>query len=305
MDRAPDHVDCAVIVVTYNSVAHIEEMLDSLAPAADGLRIRCILVDNDSQDSTVEVVRSRSDVVVVETGSNLGYAGAINVGRMHAGPCSSILVLNPDLVLEPGAITNLYAALESPGVGIAVPMLLDNEGELYPSLRREPSAMRSLGEALLGSRFPRRPAFSSEIHRDHRTYRDSRDVAWAGGAAMLISAECDRDVGAWDDQRFFLYSEETDYQRRARSLGYHVRYTPSARARHENGGSGRAPALSSLMSVNRIRYFEKYHRRPASSLFRFAVALHCLLRFADPDQRAALLAVCRRSRWSALPGGRM
>ena len=56
------------------------------------------------------------------------------------------------------------------------------------------------------------------------------------------------------------------------------------------------------MAVNRIRYYEKYHRRPATSLFRTIVALHYLVRSADPDQRVALKAVIRRSRWPGLPG---
>jgi GT2 family glycosyltransferase len=303
-DEQPARVDCAIVIVTYNSSSHIDRLLDSLPAAAEGLSIRCIVVDNDSPDNTVEKLRAREDITLVETGANLGYAGAINIGRLHAGPCSSILVLNPDLEVEPGTISRLYAALDSPDVGIAVPTLLDGDGHLYPSLRREPTAIRSLGEALLGNHLPKRPGFLSEIHRDHRTYEDPRDVAWAGGAALLISAACNDDVGAWDDQRFFLYSEETDFARRARSLGYRIRYVPSARAIHENGGSGRAPALSALMTVNRIRYFEKYHQRPATSLFRIAVALHCLLRCTDADQRSALKAVCRRSGWSKLPGGR-
>ena len=48
--------------------------------------------------------------------------------------------------------------------------------------------------------------------------------------------------------------------------GYRVRYVPTARARHEDGGSGRSPALGALLAVNRVRYYEKYHRRPATSL---------------------------------------
>jgi hypothetical protein len=55
------------------------------------------------------------------------------------------------------------------------------------------------------------------------------------------------------------------------------------------------------MAVNRIRYYEKYHRRPVTSLFRAAVALHYLVRSANPDQRIALRAVMRRSRWRGLP----
>jgi N-acetylglucosaminyl-diphospho-decaprenol L-rhamnosyltransferase len=295
-------VDCAVIIVSYNSARHIARLLDSLPAAAPGLRIRCIVVDNGSQDETMSIVCSRDDVVAVETGQNLGYAGAINVGRAHAGPRSSLLVLNPDLVLEPRAVVELYRTLDEPGVGIAVPMLLTEEGELYLSLRREPGLMRALGEALFGGHMARRPSWLSETIRDRLAYEHPQDVAWAGGAALLISAACDDAVGDWDDGRFFLYSEETDFAVRARRRGFRVHYVPTARARHEDGGSGRSAALGALLAVNRVRYYEKYHREPAISLFRGIVILHHLLRSADPYQRAALKALVRRSRWSDLPG---
>lgn len=300
---APEHVDCAVVIVSYNSGRHIGRLLDSLPAAACGLRTRCVVIDNDSRDETISVVRSRTDVVAIDAGRNLGYSGAINLGRALVGRCSSLLILNPDLVLAPGAIGQLYQALDQPGVGVAVPTLLNEDGSVFFSVRREPTLTRALGEALFGNRWPARPRWLSDTLRDHPAYQHAQDVAWASGAALLVSAACNDDVGDWDESRFFLYSEETDFAARARRCGYRIRFVPAARARHEGGGSGRSPALRALMAVNRIRYYEKYHRRPATSLFRAIVALHHLLRFGDPDQRAVLRSVIQRSRWSALPGG--
>lgn len=299
-----EHADCAVIIVCYNSARHITALLDSLPAATRGLRTRCIVVDNDSPDDTLSVVRAHQGVTAIEAGGNLGYAGAINLARSRAGSCSSLLILNPDLVLEPGAVTALHRELEQPSTGIVVPTLLDNDGVLYPSLRREPSLSRALGEALFGSRWPGRPGWLAEIVRGPGGYLHPQDVAWAGGAALLVSAACDDEVGDWDDGRFFLYSEETDFARRARHRGYRVRYTPAARARHEDGGSGRSPALAALMAVNRVRYYEKYHRWPAAILFRAAVMLHCLLRAGDPAQRQSLRMLIRRPAWPSLPGAR-
>lgn len=304
----PDHntleqADCVIVIVTYNSARHIGELLDSLPAAVGGLRTRCLVVDNNSSDETMRVLRSRNDVVVIEAGANLGYAGAINLGRTMIGPCSSLLILNPDLILEPGAVVELYKALDQPRVGVAVPMLLNTDGSLYLSLRREPTPTRSFGEAVFGSRLPGRPGWLSETIRDRHSYQRPQDVAWAGGAALLISATCNAAVGDWDDGRFFLYSEETDFCARARRSGYRVRSVPAARVRHEDGGSGRSTALGALMAVNRVRYYEKYHRPPATFLFRATVALHYLLRSADPDQRVALKALIMRSRWPDLAHG--
>ena len=278
-------------------------MLDSVPAAAGGLQTRCVLVDNASDDDTVAIARTYPTVTVIEAGGNLGYSGAINVGRAHAGQCAALLIVNPDLVLEPSAIERLFEAIAEPGVGIAVPKLLNSDGSLYLTMRREPSVSRALGDALFGARLAGRPGWLSETVRDTQTYELEQDVDWSSGAMMLISTECDRTVGRWDEDRFFLYSEETDYAARARSSGYRVRYVPSAGVLHEEGGSGRSPSLAALLAVNRIRYYEKYHRPPSTWAFRLAVALQHLLRSLRPSERVALLAVLRRSDWRQLPGG--
>jgi N-acetylglucosaminyl-diphospho-decaprenol L-rhamnosyltransferase len=296
------YVDCAVVIVTYNSARHVTRLLDSLPVASAGLSTRCIAVDNGSADGTAALLRGRNDITVVETGANLGYAGAINVGRRAAGRYGALLILNPDVVLGPAAITRLCEALAQPGVGVAVPQLRSEDGSLYLSLRREPSPLRTLGEAVLGARLPGRPGWLSETIRDPRLYRSEQDVAWAGGAAMLISAECAAAVGDWDSERFFLYAEETDFAARARAAGFRVRYVPDSQVRHEGGGSSQSAGLVALIGVNRIRYYEKYHRRPATSFFRAAVVLGYLLRSARPAHRSALAAVLSRARWHDLPG---
>jgi N-acetylglucosaminyl-diphospho-decaprenol L-rhamnosyltransferase len=296
--------ECSIVVVSYNSARHIERLLDSVPAAAEGLRVHCIVVDNDSSDETVSILRSRNDITVVESDQNLGYAGAINLGREVISCDYPLLILNPDLVLETGTINRLYKALDDPAVGIALPMLLDDDGSLYMSLRREPSVTRAFGDALFGSKLPGRPGWLSDIVRNRRAYRESHDVDWGSGAALLISAGCNKAVGDWDDRRFFLYSEETDFAAQARLHGYRIRYVPEARARHEGGGSGQSPALAALLGVNRLRYYEKYHRRPSTSLFRAVVVLHYLIRCANPQHRAVLKTVLRRSAWAGLLGNR-
>ena len=286
--------------MTYNSAAYILDLLDSLPAAARGLTLRTVVVDNGSTDGTLALVRGRPEVRCIESGANLGYAGGINLARRYAGPCACVLVLNPDLVLEPGAIAELAATLRDPAVGVAVPMILDWAGKLVPTLRREPSLSRAIGDAVLGHHLPRRPGRLSEMVRDERAYRYRHSVDWAGGAAAIISAACDAAVGPWDE-RFFLYSEEVDHAARVRAAGFRVEYVPMARVRHRAGGSGSSAALTALQAVNRIRYVSK--RGQGGGMFRAAVVLHELLRASDPAHRFALRTVLRRSSWSALPGG--
>ncbi|HEX3962333.1 MAG TPA: glycosyltransferase family 2 protein [Trebonia sp.] len=291
------HVDCSVIIVTHNSAHYITALLDSLPAAAAGLTLRIIVVDNRSADDTVSFVRKYSDVICVEPSVNLGYAGGINVGRHHVGGCDALAILNPDLVLEPGSLYEMFAALDDSTIGVTIPMLLDFEGRRDLSLRREPSLVREIGDALFGHHFKSRPSWMSEVVYADREYNYRHAVDWATGAAMLISSACNSVVGSWDE-RFFLYMEEVDYAARVRAVGLRVEYVPRAQVRHRGAGSGRSPALLALMAVNRVRYFEKNGK--SVKVLRALVLLNSLLRMADPGHRAALSAVSRRSSWEPL-----
>ena len=295
-------VDCTVVIVTYNSATEIGGVLDGLPTAATRLRLRVLVVDNDSADDTAAVVSRYPDARFMPAGGNLGYAAAINLGRGHLAGSGALLVLNPDMRLAPHSIDRLIEALNEPGVGAAVPRILDRTGALYPSRRREPSLTRALGDALLGKHWPGRPHWLSEMVWAAEEYEHPVATDWATGAALAIRAEADRAVGEWDDVRFFLYSEETDYSRRLRDAGWTIRYTPHAVVTHHGGGSGEGPELFALNEVNRVRYYEKHHGRFAAGAFRLVVIVNSLLRYTRPASRRALRALVSRRRWSALPG---
>jgi GT2 family glycosyltransferase len=300
---AQEKLDCEIVVISYNSAQHIDDLLDSLPAATRGLRTRCTVVDNNSQDETQSRVRARTDVRLIESGGNLGYSGAINIGRAAARPCSSLLITNPDVAFAPDAITNLFNALKAGNSGVSVPMIYNPDGSLHFSLRREPTLLTALGDALFGEYWPARPGWLSDIVRDRRMYQHPHEVDWAVGAVMLISEPCNEAVGDWDSARFFLYAEETDFAARARRLGFPLSYVPEARVWHVSGGSGRSPALYTLMHINRIRYFEKYNSGLASIVFRGISVLHHVLRVKNPDMRATLRVILRRSSWTELPHG--
>lgn len=237
---ADQRADVAVLIVTYNSASDIGVVIKDLRGAARDHLIRVIIVDNESSDGTVELVRAHRDIILVESGGNLGYAGGINVGLPFVGHCDAILILNPDLTLAPDAVTRMLEAVEDDKIGAVVPLILDEDGSTYASLRREPSLSRAIGDAFLGSKFRARPGFLSEIDSRPESYLDAHDVDWATGAALLVPAAVAREVGDWNEE-FFLYSEETDYMRRIRDSGRRVRFEPSAVVRHRRGGSGHRP----------------------------------------------------------------
>jgi exopolysaccharide biosynthesis WecB/TagA/CpsF family protein len=293
------HAEITAVVVTYNSSRHINTVINSVRLQARQTPIRLVVVDNESSDDTVELVRAHEDVILVESGANLGYAGGINVALPLVGSCDAVLILNPDIVLAPNALTRLLAVLDDPAIGAAVPLIVDQDGVTFPSLYREPSITRAFGDAFLGGKVRSRPKFSSEFDLRHASYTHAHDVDWAIGAALLIPSAVVKEVGNWNEC-FFLFSEEVDYFRRIRATGRQIRFEPSAVVKHRLGISG-SPELMALRAVNRVRYVEVFHGWLYSSVYRLAVALSEALRSYDPVHRRNLRVVMERRLWRALP----
>ena len=297
-DQTP--ADVAVVVVTYNSADDLPALIASLRTEAESVTLRVIVADNGSTDGTRDLVAAERDVIAARTGGNVGYARGINAAMAHAAGARSILVLNPDLTVEPGAVERMLRRLDRAGAGIVVPSILDDEDEIYPSLRREPTVTRTVGDALLGSRASGRPEWASEIEFDAESYRHPHEVEWATGAALLIDAAVAEAVGPWDG-RFFLYSEETDFFRRARDAGYSTWYEPAARVRHSQGGSGSSVALDSLLAVNKVRYARKHRSAGYAAAMHVGAILNELMRSYDPAHRQTLRTLLDQRSWRALP----
>jgi GT2 family glycosyltransferase len=283
-----------VVVVTYNSATTIGPLLDSLPAAAGQLRHRTVVVDNGSSDATCEVVRSRTDAQLVQA-PNHGYAAGLNRGVAALAGTGPILMLNPDCVLEPGCLELLVAALDETGAGIVVPMMLDPDGSVARSLRREPSLLRSIGFG--ESRWP----VLSEAVTEDRAYRTRHRVSWATGAVLLVSRAC---YDALDglDESFFMYSEETDLCFRAADRGLSTWYEPAARAMHIGGASGQSPELYAIQTLNRVRLYRRRHALLASIAFLLLTAARELVRSlrGDAEARRALESLVRRGRRPAL-----
>ncbi|MBB2933716.1 GT2 family glycosyltransferase [Amycolatopsis bartoniae] len=257
----------AVVIVTYHSAAIVADCLNSLRDLPDA---RVIVVDNASTDNTLDVVRKTlPSAEIVARGTNDGFAAGVNAGFAEAGD-ADVLVLNPDVRLEPGAVKALRAALEVPGTGIAVPLILGPDGERHPSLRRRPTTLRALGEAVLGgTRAGRVPALG-ELVVSRRAYSRPSTVDWATGACWLVSRECRQALGPMEE-RYFLYSEETEYHLRAGDSGYAVRFEPAAVAIHLGGEQSTSAELWALSATNRVRLRREREGRAAALGMRLAV----------------------------------
>jgi GT2 family glycosyltransferase len=261
----------AICVVTYNSADLIRDFASALAEGAAGIRWTLIFADNASQDDTLaQIARWAPEAVVVETGANLGYAGGINAAIRAAGDQDAYLILNADVRLGAGCVTTLFEALR-PGVGIVVPRLLDERGELIWSMRREPSVLRAWADAIVGAERAGRIPALGEVVTDRAVYGSAGPTDWAEGSTQLIGADCWRECGEWDES-LFLYSEETEYDLRARDHGFLTWYEPRAVATHLEGGSADSPRQWSLLVANRVRLFRMRHGRAATGLVWLALA---------------------------------
>ena len=292
----------AIVVVLYNSSEHVDAFLDALPAATAGLdRWQLIAVDNGSFDDGPARVASRAPETVMVRQNNRGYAAGINAGVAAAGPATSFLVVNPDLRLGPGSVRSLLDVSEEPGVGITVPRQYLPDGTPGLSLRREPTVLRALGEAVLGGSRAGHFAALGETVCDPRAYLKPVAADWASGSVMLITRQCLELVGPWEED-YFLYSEETDFALRARDAGFALRLVPHASAIHVGGESHSSPRLWSMQTVNRVRSFARRHGRAHTMAFWGAVAINEALRapFGAPAHRAALGALLHPSRWATL-----
>ncbi len=273
-DAGSTPVDLVVAVVTWNSAGDLPALVESLPAGLVGVgRWHLVIADNSSSDGSADVAaRLAPDATVVAMGDNRGFAAGVNAAVAAAPSHRAVLVLNADVELAPGAASTLLAAAGQPDVGIAVPRLLDADGRVAHSQRREPTVLRALGEAVFGGyRAGWIPALG-EVIRQPRHYARPNRPDWASGAVWLVTRECFAAVGGFDES-FFLYSEETDFAVRARDRDYALAFVPHATARHRGGESSTDPSLYALLTANRVRCYRRRHGRVSTLAFRAALLL--------------------------------
>ncbi|MGH3864444.1 glycosyltransferase [Actinokineospora sp.] len=282
------------VVVTYNSAPVIGDCLAALAAA--GELVRVIVVDNASTDDTVARAAATPGTRIVRRPDNGGFAAGVNAGIAAAEGCD-VLVLNADVRLAPGSISALRAAARAGDAGIVVPKLVSADGTPHPSLHRSPAVWRAFAEAVLGGTRASRIGAVGETIGSPAAYLSPRFVPWASGAAWLVTRDCLDAVGRLDE-RYFLYSEETEYMLRAGDAGFRVSFEPSAVAVHLGGESQTSARLWALLVANRVRLHRERHGPLSGAGMWLAVVLNELLRAPlRPRHRAALRGLLTLRRW--------
>ncbi|MFF5210363.1 glycosyltransferase family 2 protein [Streptosporangium sp. NPDC000396] len=292
----------AIVIVTYNSAEVLEGCLRSLGDGSRGVHLAHVVVaDNASKDDSLKITGEVTDLPLqtVQVGRNAGYAAAVNAGvnALDIQDLDAVFVINPDCRLRPGALAPLAAALREPGRGIAVPLLINPDGSLQPSLRRMPTVRRALAEALIGGDLAGRIGTLGELVTDPREYERPGAAVWATGAAMLISTDVIREIGPWDES-FLLYSEETEFALRAADRGWTLWYEPASVVEHIGGDSGVNPTLAALLIVNKVRLFRRRRSTMASFAYYLTVVFGEAVRAlaGRRTSKASVVALLRPSR---------
>jgi GT2 family glycosyltransferase len=322
------HPALSVIIVSYNTRLVTLDCLRALSAdlgtgaAPNGLSISAevFVVDNASTDGSVDAIRERfPDVHVIVNDQNLGF-GAANNRTMRLARGEFFLLLNSDAFVQPGAVATLVQKLRSsPRVGVVGPRLLNRDGSLQVSCYRFPSPFRAWVENLwISAAFPHHP-----IVGDYRCWPHDvpREVDWVIGACMLARREVVEQVGGFDEH-FFMYAEESDWQRRIRDAGWKVAFTPDAEVTHLGGASGTTgkPAINRHFFESLDYYERKHHGLLGLLSLRAAMSVGCFLRFwlwistaIIPRYRAiargkirlhALLLMRQLTCWHSVPGMR-
>jgi len=232
MPAAARPVDISVIIVNYNTRDVTTEAVASVLRHSGGLEIEVIVVDNDSQDGSVEALRAAfPQVTVVDTRHNGGYAWGNNVG-LHRARGRYVLILNPDALLHETSLeTALGYMVAHPEVGILGAEVFLEDGNRQLTVFRFPSLTNLFWRLIVPNRIIRESRWFGDQRYASRGYDRIMDVEVIAGCFMLLPRAVVNEVGLMDD-RFFMYSEETEWCWRVGQAGYKVRYNPDVKITH-------------------------------------------------------------------------
>jgi len=246
----------AVVVVTYNALPWIEQCLSGVR----GLEL--VVVDHGSSDGTVAFVRERFPEARLIEQENLGLAAGWNRGIAETAG-DHVLILNADAWPVGDAVDRLVeVAARRPRAAWVSPRLTYPDGRLQPSVRGFPTVWRLATEYLFLRKLGPRTRLLNGFYAAGFDHTGERAVEWAMGSCMLVRRAALEDVGPFDAD-FFLFSEETDWCRRAADRGWERVFTAAATCVHVGGASHGGRLFRENVRGN-LRYLRK-HEGPRSA----------------------------------------
>jgi len=289
--------DVCAIIVSHNGKRWLDACLGSLFGAARDIDLDVVVVDNGSDGSVAYVEERFPDARTISC-DNRGFGAANNRG-LETADARYVLFLNPDTEFLGGSLVELVAALDHrPHIGLAGVRQVGEEGALAPSMRRFPSTVNMLAEALAVERIPLLRCFLGERILSPGRYAREGRCDWTSGSFMLARAEALRACGGFDE-RFFLFSEETDLCWRFKAAGWEVAHLPQVTIRHYESERSVTPRMEAQSAYARLQFARKHFTRVAP--YRLSMALRYGLRTRRQAARAALETVLKEEPPLAAP----
>jgi|WetSurMetagenome_2_1015567.scaffolds.fasta_scaffold272143_2 GT2 family glycosyltransferase len=264
MSFTPHAVDYSVVIVNYNTRDLLRACLASVFGSSGDATLEVLVVDNKSDDGSVDSVRREFPrVLLIANDENAGFSKACNQG-ISASRGRHILLLNSDTEVFPDTLSNLKRFLdEQPSdqaIGVIGCKILNRDGSLQYSVGRFPSLFTTAADIC---RPPHKRKFI--LHG----YDDVHEVDWVTGAFFLIDRRAIRDIGLLDEN-FFMYYEEVDWCLRAKKSGWKVIYYPYAAIIHKTPLASKRNDMSVRLAIE-IRRSHLYYYRKNHSVMSYVV----------------------------------
>ncbi len=254
-------MELSVIIVNYNVKYFLEQALLAVRMASAGLEVEVFVVDNNSVDDSVAMVREKfPEVKLLLNRQNVGFSRANNQAIAQANG-KYILLLNPDTVVEENTFKACLGFMdEHPEAGALGVKMIDGSGNFLPESKRGfPSPFVAFCKAFgLSALFPRSRVFN----RYHLGFLDPDEVhpvEVLAGAFMLLRKKVLEKVG-WLDEAFFMYGEDIDLSYRINRAGYKNYYFPKTTIIHYKGESTKKGSLNYVrVFYNAMIIFARKH----------------------------------------------
>jgi GT2 family glycosyltransferase len=229
----------AAVIINYNTCQELQACLGSIKPEEASEEV---VVDNNSSDGSVEMVRSKYPwVTLLANKTNVGYGAAANQAIANS-TARYVVLLNSDTLLQPGSLKALsYYLDQHPRAAIVGPRLENTDGTLQASCYPFPTPLDTFLEnstcAVFFGRLIRRyvPGIRGLYWRTW-PHDSPRIVPWLKGAALAIRREAFNAVGGFDES-FFMYFEDADLCCRMKKAGWQVHFAPVTTVVHVGGAS--------------------------------------------------------------------
>ncbi|MHA2401675.1 MAG: glycosyltransferase family 2 protein [Candidatus Kariarchaeaceae archaeon] len=252
-------MDISIIIVNWNTKELLADCLASIYASPPGGEFDIWVVDNSSTDGSPDLIKERyPEIKLIENQENIGFARANNQAFRECQG-KSVLLLNPDTVVEAGAIKELEKFLDRmPEAGMVGARLNNPDGSLQisafpiPTLSREFWRMFHLDYFVPYANYP----------MEDWNLNSAREVDTLLGACMLIRCEALDEFGIFDEE-YFIYSEEVDLCTRLKKAGWHLYWVPSAVVVHYGGQSTQQVAGEMFLRLyeGKILYFRKHRSK--------------------------------------------